>query len=295
VSFGILYHRGLDNEKNGECMPRGKTIKADSDTDLTYRITYRQLVEFIDKFRYQNELKNGELKDLTYLTERKKTWAILGYVELQSNGCTLTGLGRNFLTTTPEMRKELFRESLLENESFRHLWAKICDSRDRFTPSEIAPIIRKDLNVKTTKQAKIYAQRLSNWAKNVGLSVMKFKGTYDILERSVVGKSSKNGDEHQTSLIEQTKEYQSSLYLLNAHISDFLSDKDHEVDLILIEGLLEEIRKEDIWDDIAIDMLEREIRYAMDVKKPSAFKMVGRSLRDIRKRYLEALEVNGGE
>lgn len=271
-------------------MQEEKRIKTESEKELTYRVSYQQLMEFMDRFRVGPELHNSALEHLSWLSERKRICEILDYVEILPNGCALTPYGSDFLILGSNERKRHFKQRLLENNSFRYLWAKICDGRDSFTSEEIAPLVKKHLNVSTKKQAKIYASKLANWVKSVGLASTRYKGRYHILERSVIGRSVKNKEEVQTSLEEPSKDYQSNLYRLNAYISDFLSDEEHEIELFLIEGLLEKIRKEDVWDDIVIDMLEREIHYALEVRKHSAFQLVGKSLRDLREEYLEGLE-----
>lgn len=260
---------------------------------LPYRVSYDMLTQFLGRFRVSKVLHKRELEDLTWLSDRKRVWSILGFLEIPAKDVyRLTAKGEQFLNSSSDTQTALFMEALLDYEPFRYLWARICDMRENFTVEGIAPVL-KDHTHTTDKQAVIHAQKVTNWAKSVGLAGSKYKGNYRILHRVTLGKSPRERDRLENHHVESPRQRISSMHRLNLLISDFLAEEEpkaEENDLIQIKALLDEIRKEDLWDDTIIDMLEREIRHALKVEAHSAFQLVGKTLKDIRKRYLEEAE-----
>jgi hypothetical protein len=133
-----------------------------------------------------------------------------------------------------------------------------------------------------------------NWAEFAGLCVRAgIKGhTYKILERVVIG-SSIGGAKNEQQTINTTEEMipeigtHLSLLKLNSYICDYLADQTHEGDLDLIKNEIEKLRGNDLIDDLVIDMLEREIKTALETKSIAVFATVAQSLRSLRNRYIE--------
>lgn len=260
------------------------------------RVKFKPVKELLLRFRGKNEpdLSDMESKGRLDLINVAKAY---GFLKENAGMLSLTPRGDELLSAHERFNGEgartVLREALKNDFDFRFHWAWVCDNRDEFKTADLAKVFRKigysDLKDSSLLQ---YIRNFTNWAMSAGLCVKSGGNYYKILKRMVIGIGEEGLQiaEKSTTVTftsEDTEELaRLSLLTLNAHVCDYLADESHQSDLGLIERELESLRDFGVLDDFAVNMLEREIRVAMESKSYVALAMVAQSLRDLRKEYL---------
>jgi DNA-binding MarR family transcriptional regulator len=205
-----------------------------------------------------------------------------------------------------EKKMSAFQEVLIKNKACVEVINRIKNEGYEKVDREIVSRIINNVNGLNWKTGTMmsHGRKFLNWLKNAGLvEETKRRGNYNVssdlkrispmttFQTPSIQKIIKLPiQERITKKIEipQIKHYH--LYKLNTYICDFLVDETNEIDLILIEQELENIRNEGIIEPYVINMIEREIHYALKDNTHKAMKLVGKNLKEIRKRFLEGIE-----
>ena len=81
-----------------------------------------------------------------------------------------------------------------------------------------------------------------------------------------------------------------AIYRLSTIVSDLLSDPNHKVSGEEVDKLFDELGEEGLVDEFYIKWLAREFRLAIDTHDRKIIALVGHSLKEVRKRFIEGLK-----
>lgn len=263
-----------------------------------FRVRYPKLKQLLLRFRGSDKStldvsSNRVSSDLKHVAET------LGFLQTagDSTSIALTSKGREMLlayeNNQPDHEKRLLKSAFEQNRELRLHWAAVCDRKEIFTTAELMEVFR-DLGYSKVVDTSLrqYIRAFVDWAVVAGLCTKaSFKGhSYRILDRMIIGSPTSEGGNARVprsamDTVKPQTDDRLNLFKLNSYVCDYLADESHQGDLNKIDAELEGLRGKGYVDDLVIDMLEREIKTALQTRSKVDFAMVAQSLRDIRKRY----------
>jgi hypothetical protein len=255
-----------------------------------HRSTYNQLVKLV-------EAPFGTSKELT--GQRYQTWLFardIGLLHERDDGkIELTNLGKQFKEADATKRRDIFRSTILKNESFSAIWQRVRlraqeNRTKRISRDSIEEILKNVTGVQTPKMVNLHTGTVLNWATSAGLLERDTKtreGYYEILAASFFGPLVSERPKVFTEEFAPTIKDFDYLKELSLIVYDLLGEpKDKEALLLELQRISERWATDSSLEGPTSaykQIIANEIMIALELQDRRLLEMLSKTLRIVRK------------